>query len=443
MIKRISYIVLIIISILFTVGYFRYNPTVNLINTIPVYADVVVRVNLREIEYNMMKDAVKHPFFYFESTKSSGNTKNRLSLFDEVVIPADIFFYTNYSNLKNTWVSSVIEIKDKASLRSFFKQEKLIGKREGNIEYFTDKNKLYFISNDELRVLFSFGEITKIKEKINFVINNKAYLIEEDNVLCKLKNSNELIVISTKKEDFFELGIDDESLLLKGKLSKNNNLFLPYKVIEKRNSLVSISGNINSNLLFGLIEKQQKNKFKNLTNLSLDSIHNHWNGNFDIELKFFRTINDTVVTYEYDDDFNKVEKTTIQKNITPDINIKLGGTTLFDYLDSKDAIKSVDGENLLVINPFFKTYAGESENNVILFSKNINAVSSKKGKKNKFLLFFNVEKYMKIEKSTYSISNKYLSSVKNIKAFVTKENAIQVKINLKNSPQKNALQLLK
>ena len=149
------------------------------------------------------------------------------------------------------------------------------------------------------------------------------------------------------------------------------------------------------------------------------------------------------MTYEYDDDFNKVEKTTIQKNIIPAINVNIGGGSLFDYLYSKEAIKNVDKDTLLVVNPFFKTYASRKKTNTFLFSKEVGTSGFQRGEENKFLLFFDVDKYMKIKEGAYSISNKNLSLVKSINGFVTKEDKVEVKICLKTSPQNFMIQLLK
>ncbi|PKH50228.1 hypothetical protein CXF68_05730 [Tenacibaculum sp. Bg11-29] len=443
MIKKIVYTVIIIFGILFTVGYFRYNPTVNFTKEIPVYAEAIVRVNLREIEYTIIKDVVKHPFLYFKSTSSSSSSKTKLSLFDQIKMPVNLLFYTNYSRLKDIWISSVVEVKDKSKLASFFKQENYIKKRFEGIDCFFYKNNVYILDNNNLRILFGFGGITKIEEEIKFILQNKAYLKEGDKTFFNVKNSDKLVTVSTKKEGFFELGIDNENFLLSGELIKGNSLFLPYTALKKTNSLLSVSGRVKSHLLSGLLKEEQKNKFKKLTNLSLDSITSHWNGNFDVELKSFVHENDTIVTYEYDDDFNKVEKMTIQKNTIPAINVNIGGSSLFGYLYSKEAVKRVDGDTLLVVNPFFKTYAGKRKSNFSLSSKGIDASDFQREGANKFLLFFDVDKYMKAKKGTYGISNKQLSLVKKINAFVTKENKVEVRVCLKTSPQNFMIQLLK
>ena len=447
MIKKIVYIVLIILGVLFTVGYFRYNPAVNIVNVVPVSADVVVRFNLREIEYNIIKNAIKHPFSFFKSTnktiKKSTNSESEFSLLDEVVIPANLFFYTNHSNLKNTWISSAVKIKNKDNLQAFFKQEKFIKKNINDIDYFTRKNSVYVVKNDELSMLFSFGKTIKIEENLNFVFQTRTYLTEKDNVLCKLINNNQLIAVATKKDDFFELGIGSKKLQINGELGKKYNLFLPYKAGDKTNSTAFISGKINKQLLFSFVNKDQKDKFKKATNLSLEAIKKYWNGELQVNLESFISKNEIITTYEYDDDFNKVEKTIIKNNIIPDVSLRLGGGVFADYLCSKGAIKNINGDSLLVMNPFFKTYSSRRKNSLFLSSKNPVIDDFEISQKNKFLLFFDIEKYIKVQENSYSIPHKYLTLIKKVKVVVTNENKVALRVDLKDTPQSFLYQLLK
>ena len=351
MIKKIVYTLLITLAVLFTVGYFRYNSTVNIANKIPVNTDAVIRLNLREIEYNMLKDVVKHPFLYFKSTDTSINKvdESKVSLFDGVEIPKNLFFYTNNSSLKNTWVSSAVKITDKKRLQSFFKQKKIVKSNSKlNVKYYTFKNFVCVINGAELVVFFAFNRIKNVEGKLNAVLKNKTYLLSNNAIFDKIKTSTQLVSVATNKDVFFELGVRSETLFLKGELTKNTNLFLQHNTQNNKESLVSISGKIDKNLLLGFVNNKQKKKFKKLTNLSLDSICNYWNGEINTQLISFVSKKDTILTYEYDDDFNRITKKKVQETIIPNINIKLGGKGFFDYLffvfdeESKEEFKTIE-----------------------------------------------------------------------------------------------------
>lgn len=447
MLKKVVFTVLIIVGVLFTVGYFRYNPTVNIANTIPAYADVVVRVNLRKIEYKILKDVVKHPFLYFSSSKKTTKTnisKSKISLLDVIDIPTDVFCYTNHNNLKNIWISSVIKIDDKQKLLAFLEQEKFIKKQySSSVTLFTRNNFSCIVQNNELKLLYSFNKEKDITHILDFILKKNSYLLEKNKVIDYLKNTDNLIAIATKKDGFIELGIIKNKLFFLGDLNNDTDFFLPYKAQYNIESLAYISAKINKELLFGFVKNEQKNKIKKLTTLSLDSIKKHWNGEVDAIITSFINQKDTIVTYEYDDDFNKVAKTTIQATIKPDLKVKLGGSNLFNYLLTKQAIKKVTNDSLLVINPLFKTYVKNRPNELVLYSNREKSTRFMIDKHHKFSFSFDTENYLKASEITSVRFNKYLQSVKKMEAFVTNKNKIAISIYFKNSPQIYFYQLLK
>lgn len=447
MLKKVVFTVLIIVGVLFTVGYFRYNPTVNIANTIPAYADVVVRVNLRKIEYKILKDVVKHPFLYFSSSKKTTKTnisKSKISLLDAIDIPTDVFCYTNHNNLKNIWISSVIKIDDKQKLLAFLEQEKFIKKQySSSVTLFTRNNFSCIVQNNELKLLYSFNKEKDITHILDFILKKNSYLLEKNKVIDYLKNTGNLIAIATKKDGFIELGITKNKLFFLGNLNNDIGFFLPYKAQRNIKSLAHISAKINKELLFSFVKNEQKNKVKKLTTLSLDSIKKHWNGEVDAVITSFINQKDTIVTYEYDDDFNKVVKTTIQATIKPDLKVKFGGSNFFNYLYNKQAIKYVANDSLLVVNPLFKTYVKNRPNELVLYSNKEKSAHFMSDNQHKFSFSFDVENYLKSSKNTSITFNKYLQSVKKMEAFVTDKNKITISICFENSPQSYFYQLLK
>lgn len=448
MFKKVLFVIFLLISTLFTFGYFKYYPRENTDVKIPVSADVIIRVNLREIAYNMLKDVVKHPLTYLKSSKKNKQTKVG-SLFEQLKIPSDVFFYSNKDILKNTWVSTVIEIKNKADLLSFFNQDKFVKKSLENAVYFISKKTVYFINNNQLRIVFNIDEITKVETKLKTLLNTNNYLKDENSIVQKLKNSKELIALSTKSNDFLELGIDENEISILGELSEKNTPFLSSENNINNGLLATVSGKLKKSFLSDYLDKSSKDRFKKFTNLSIDSLQRHWNGEFNVNLNAFIQRKDSVVTYQYDDDFNKIAKTMIKKTIVPDVNVSFGGTTIFNYLSSKKALKNINGKKILLVNPLFKTYAYQQEKSLFLSSKDeSNTILSKQKNKKfnehtKFLLFIEVEKYLKTQDTSLENFTKYLAEIKTIKAVVATNNKVSVKVCFKTSALKSMYQTIK
>lgn len=438
MFKKILFVVFLLISTLFTFGYFKYYPRENTAVKIPVSADVIIRVNLREIAYTMLKDVVKHPLIYLKSSKKNKQTKVG-SLFEQLKIPSDVFLYSNNDILKNTWVSTVIEIKNKADLLSFFNQDKFVKKSLENAVYFISKKTVYFINNNQLRIVFNIDEITKVETKLKILLNTKEYLKDENSIVQKLKNSKELIALSTKTNDFLELGIDENEILILGELSEKNTPFLSSENNINNGLLATVSGKVKKSFLSDYLDKSSKDRFKKFTNLSIDSLQRYWNGEFNANLNAFIQRKDSVVTYQYDDDFNKIAKTTIQKTIIPDVNVSFGGGAFLNYLASKKALKNINEKKILLVNPLFKTYAYQQEKSLFLSSKDesntiLNKEKNKKfNQHTKFLLFIEVEKYLKTQDTSLENFTKYLAEIKTIKAVVSTNNKVSVKVCFKTS----------
>jgi len=436
MLKKAIYSILLIAATAFTVGYFRYNPTVNFKDKIPASANVVIRVNLRTIEYNILKDVLSSPFSYLKLTNSSKKAKKN-SLINNVEIPTDIFFYSSTKVSKIKWISSAVKIKNVDCLKTFFKEQNLIEKSIDNIDCFINKNIIYCIDKDELKILFTSGETIQSEDELSIVFNDKTYLTNTDNVLKRLIKSDKSIVVSTKKEDFIEVDTDNEKLLVNGELNKNNQLFLPYQTKKSDNNIAFVSGKLNTEFLFSFLDDKVQSKIKKTTNLSLDSIGNYWNGAINFQLKSFNNKIDTIVTYDYDEDFNKVEKKTIQKTSIPSFNLELGGVSFFDYLSAKEMIKNVEGGSLLVVNPLFNTYASKNNKSLFLSSNKTSLKRFENLKNDKFSLFLDVEKYIENQTSLYEFSNKKITLIKQVKAVITSENKLEGEISLKDT-SKNA-----
>ncbi|WP_299124579.1 hypothetical protein [uncultured Tenacibaculum sp.] len=444
MIKKIGFSILLILSIIFTVGFFRYNPTVNLSNIIPTSAEAIIRINLREAEYNVVKDVVLHPLSYidFEGSSKSGSEK-RISLFDQIEIPDNVFFYTNSTVLKDLWVSSSLEIKNRANLVRFLKKEGKQIEYKSNIDCFIYKKFLFLLKENKLSVVYSLNEITNLNQILTTVFEGVTYLKENDVKLLKLKNSSGVIAFQSKEFGFFELEKDQEKLILKGELNEGNNPFLAYDSQELKEGIASFSGRINKEFLFSFMNTKKKEKFKKLTNLSLDSLNNYWNGEINFCLDSFQSKNDTIITYEYDDDFNKVEKKSIHKSLFPVVCLKIGGSNVFKYLYESKGIQNVEGEELLVLNPLFKTYVNNEEGELQLSSTRDNVYDSRLNKKNKFSMTFNIKSHLEENRGIYTLSNKYLKQVQKIKATVNNDNQLELIISLKNTSLKSIYQELK
>lgn len=441
MIKRIAYILVIVCCIIVTVGFFRYNPTVIYTEKVPTSAETVIYVNLREIEYNILLSFLKHPLSQFDSKKNSTTKeKKKTTLLDQVEIPNSVFFYTNQQEFKEFFISNQIPVK--AKFTEALKEEGFTGQKVKNTIVYTKGRVSCVVQNNSLQVLFKKYKKAIVSSELLSALNHDDYFSEEDLIFKQIKNSETPIVINTLQGDFFKLIIDQGVLRIQGELSEENNLFQSFQARSVIGSIVNISGKLNIEILADKLDRSFKEKFRKLTTLSLDSVTNKWNGVIDCNLTSFIEKSDTIVTYEYDDDFNKVEKKEIQKTITPKVTLEVKGGGLCSYLEEKKAIQKVDNEDLLTLMPLFTTYSFCEENSLRFTSVKDQKLTKEANKKNKFYFLFNVAEYQEKDRGIYSFKDKYLDKVKTMQLLVTNNNQLEATVELKNTSKNFFLQVL-
>ncbi|MGG8496328.1 hypothetical protein ACQY1Q_07915 [Tenacibaculum sp. TC6] len=439
MIKKALYLIASIIAIIFTVGYFRYNPTVNYANKIPVSADKIIRINLRELEFCAIKSFIKHPFSFFENTNTSRSKEKKLTLLNCVTIPSDVFFFSCPGNLKNTWISSRVQIKNKQKLEQFFNQQQALKNQYKNNTYYTHNNSTYLVQENELIVLLSKDKVA-VEAVLNSVVNTEEFLPESHNLIKELKKEDAVLTAVTKKEGSIQLYIEDRKLKADGTLGEYEELFLSYNAISTSNAIINVSGKLNPHKTIALLDKQQQDKLKKLTTLSLDSLANFWNGEVNITVASLEKKQDTIITYEYDDDFNKIEKKQLQTSSIPVSATMLKGERMYDYLLEKEVVKQVEEEMILTINPFFKTTVKKIPDGIVLHSGNYKESSILKREMNevKFKATVDVEKLQQV----YTFKNKFLTSLKKGIVSIKSDNKFSAEIEFKNNSKGVAFELL-
>ncbi len=411
------------------------NPQLEYKNKVPASAETIIHVNLRKVEYAVVKSYLKDPFSYFDFKTPSKKQKDSLkegkkvSLYSAISIPVNIFFYTNKEEFKGVFISSFFKVKNRLNLASFFKEKKYVKKEKKAITIYEKESHFFALHKNDLVFVYKRepADVVKLTENI---FANTLFMKEEDPLMKRMKKSKSDLTLATLENDFLELDISNESLRFSGSLGDKFNWFLPYKAEQpKELGIANISGKFNTLFLSQKLKQNQKDKIKKLTTLSMDSILKKWNGDLTFNLSSFSTKTDTIVTYEYDDDFNKIEKRAIEKRVIPDLDLTTSKGTLISYLKEKEVVKKVQGEEIVTIIPFFKVLVNNTNDDLFFYTKE----QGKRiiGARGKFMFYFNVETYMKESNGFYIQDNSYFNSIKNMRFVVSENNDFKLTVNLK------------
>lgn len=378
-----KYIALLVFGCLIMAVYFALFYTKKEFKFIPRSADVVVLVDVKKLTRQYISSFIAHPSQWFgDGTKD----ENTISLEDSgMQIPDFLHFF----HIKNSGFSdwyTVIELKDQQKLLAFLKNKKFVNKGKNLFQ----KNK-FFIKIEGENCLLGTSDLAFE------TINHQLFQSLERNIFDASEFiDNTLGTVLFMYEDRtpnFTIELKDDGIEIKNRSTSNDFSSLLID-IQKNNHFLDVE-----------LDAENIKRYTSFFNKSLvdSSRVNYLKATADLE-----QVNDTIITYGYDDDFNEIEKKTFQKIIQPNYVIALQTSVpekTWDYFQHK---KWINAQNQFTMIPFQPNQIAQNKDEIIIKStRKLISLSPKQAQnyifiKNNALLssFFNV--LNKTEKSILS-----------------------------------------
>ncbi|MDY7397017.1 hypothetical protein UMM65_17360 [Aureibaculum sp. 2210JD6-5] len=445
--KKWLYFFIVLVAIVVVLYVLRYKQSQVFENRVPAGATKIVNINLRQIENHLLFDFLANPITYLTPRKRKDSIKKeRFSLFKSVSIPRNILFYTNSEELKNNWFSTRVKVKDEGELSNYLLKEKFVQSTEGNVIIYSKANFILAIKNEQLIISIKVDKKADINPALISLFDTEDFLAEDTEILKPLVNNNSDISFTSSNETL-QANFRDGIFELQGTLTSNlfvtNNNIMP-----DEEDVISISGKVNKdNTVFNKFWTDKKDKFNEITHLSLDSIVQKWNGKLNFNITSIEQKTDTIVSYEYDDDFNKVEIKSTQEKKIPVLGLILGQenpSSLSDYFYGKNAIQVIENDTVFTTIPIFKFLATDAKDNLEL-RVNQKRTTPNPSSSSKLKFYFNVKKYMEtpLDIPLSKDQEELLKLVKATKLEWAKDNQFTLKINLLDESRNFLGQLIK
>ncbi|MCJ7934133.1 MAG: hypothetical protein MUW56_10975 [Chryseobacterium sp.] len=294
---------------------------------VPKNADAVVLVDVKKLTGKYLYTLAVHPSAWtFYKTKRKGSA----SLKDSGIKIPDFLQVFHLKGSKFSEWYTVLELKDQKKLITFLKKHQFISKGKNLFQ----KDQVYLIIEDGHCI---------------FGTSNSAFTTIRQQLLQASEKN-------TFHADRFIQGTDGSISFISGQKIQNFSVELKDDGIEISNH--SKSENLNSLAL----KLQQGSHFLEME-LDAENIKNAGlffsKSRADLsQINYFRAtadleqVSDTIVSYGYDDDFNEIEKKTVQKIIQPnyiiDLQSRAPGKT-WDYFQAK---KWINTRNQFTAIPF-------------------------------------------------------------------------------------------
>ena len=339
-----------------------------------------------------------------------------------LAVPANVFVYNLHTKSPLTFFCS-LPVKDTTELRNYLSKVmdvSFTGRNpEGELSGRSKDGRLTVLYNAK-NIAFSYSVL---KENVTVILNDilegRNTLKNSDPKIQQLKNTTAHFSYSYEKYNGAG-SIKDNLLVMTGSFPIAG-LGVPDQSLENRNLISKPVLKIWLNADLKKYIQQKSLALKNFT-LPLDSIAKHYNGYAALELGNYTTQENQEVTYEYNDDFEKVELLKTKKVNVPDVSILFKGKAvpLVHYLHKNDILQhNVLNKDLF---PLYNVYTGNDES-TLLFSTAKTARKSPSSLNTPY--FFSADiAFNQIRKiNQFPIMNSYISPFQYLKARAKKQDA--------------------
>jgi len=333
--KRTIFFLLILIAGI-TVFFLWFHKDKEL-KSIPKNADAVVLIDVKEISKQYFLTWIKHPSQWVG--KSSSQHKN-----NGLIIPDYIQIFHLKDSSFAEWYS-VFEIKDKNSLIEF-----LIKKG-----FKISKNNIYTKESFSIKIEASKCVIgfsnSNFETKVQQILNSKNKVLNADQFINNSIAS--VSYLAKSKIHNFAVYLNDDNLEIKTK-TVQDIFSSTISDLEKQTQFLNLKlDSKNTKIATQLFNKEISDS------ININSI------NAFAELE---TVNDTIVSYGYDDDFNEIEKVSYQNLIQPNYLINFQSSDsekIGAYFQDK---KWINADNQFTAIPFQPNLIEQKVNEIIIKS---------------------------------------------------------------------------
>lgn len=338
--KKLIVPLILLLAAAFYFVFFHKDKTLNLV---PKDADVVVLIDVKKLTRQYLSNLIAHP-----SKWSGSKTKDKkeISLKDSGIKIPD---FLQIFHLKNTRFSewySVVELKDPQKFSAFLKSRQFISKGKNLFR----KDQLFIKIEGENGIIgtsaLAFDPINKV-----LIQSSEKNTLNADQLISHSTGS--ISFISGQKIQNFSIELKADEIEIKN-TADTGILASVISEVQKRNHFLAIE----------LDARNVKNYAHFLDKNLIDSAQiNYFKTTADLE-----QVNDTIISYGYDDNFNEIEKKTVQKIIQPNYIIDLQSQVpekAWSYFQNK---KWINTRNQFTAIPFQPNRIDKSNEGLVIQS---------------------------------------------------------------------------
>lgn len=292
--KLIAFVILMVLIC----GYFTLYYRNKELKFIPRNADVIVLMDMKKATRQYISSYLSHPSEWLSN--KNGKQSNVSILESGIKIPDFLqIFHIEHTKFSDWYC--ILELKDKEKFLTYLKQERFAGEGNG---IFHKEHLFVKIEGDQC----IFGTSGSAFENINRLFLEFSQRTNFTSDLFIDRSLGSISFISKNKIRNFSLDLNSDNIEIRTSGSQDHFVSVISK-IQQENTFISAQLNAeNINNLTSIFDRNFAGS------ASIDYVK---------ATAELQQVNDTIITYGYDDDFNEIEKKTVQKIIQPNYFVAL------------------------------------------------------------------------------------------------------------------------
>ncbi len=364
---------LIIASIFGYWSYTWYKDTASLLGTIHRDANGVVKIAIHDIKRTLVFDALSNPSYYYDqiSIKPSSKKKDSLKVKGIDTEPYALTFFTMPKIEQALFTVCPVENNEALNARlahyATTKKVTIHHDKDNDIQWITLK-PYGVLAWSNINLVACLGLDVSYTRYIDvftdILVHNKVIQDKNHKWIEKLSQSDDHV---TYINDLGKIGLNFKAgeAILSGDLKTQTLQAYPKNLSIAQIPDAFISFYYDANFTIpehknGFIRRWRDNTVFKKLQINADSIAKQTNGFINVAIHGKTTQTDTIISYIYDDNFNKVaQKTAIDKEV-PKIEIQLGhkNNGIANYLKAQGL---VNNNAIFTGIPYYQFYVNQTE----------------------------------------------------------------------------------
>ncbi len=434
----ISMLTLIVLS----VGFLKYREYSANKTLVPSNVHLLVKLNTDQLIKSVLLNVPLNLGYYFKSSEKRSGVK-KVKLFDAIKMPASLFVYILKTHKPNTFFA-------RFSIDDYEVFERLIGQKKNLKSTTIDGTQFAFSGDKKLSICYNKNVVAVCYSLEAEDVTKTLVSLLNDKALIPVKQSGFTQVLESKRHvafgDKHALGfLDFESGKMLSEFSFTTDKIIPSEKPKHRNFKENDIALFWMNASIKNIPNQVLT-FKNYK-IETDSLLKYYKDYLDLEWTAVTTQKDSVITYEYNDDFEKEEKVSVKERKIPSFNLGINadGKALQAYLARQDLLDTTSGNVNSKAFPLYQLKVFADAQNFIVGTK----LTSKTSVETSSIDFMQLQLNLKRMKAEYPITfiSSYLKGLDSLRITgkVASGNVVTIngKADLSNGRINSFYQLLK